>query len=470
MDRTEKYLSSLFESYKLPVSEKRKKLFEEFVIDSENVEMVNTIVTNQKKMVDSWKIKNLIADVNEKQLLIPNATVDKKYEAEFSLKKYNLTEILDFEIEGLENAGELSFDKALGKITGTPKNSGEFKLIFKFKLKAQSEDSPFNERQISFIVNPNPKSLWKDLPSDTTDTYWKEDNETIYSKLGDRQLVVSSKRGRSHANVGSFRDDDFAYTHIESNGWSVVAVSDGAGSAKISRYGSKLACQTIVDYFIDKLNDEFSASFSKLIEDNHNTPSDEIKKELSLSIYNLIGGAANQTHKTLNEYATTNNFTLNDLNSTLIYTIFKTFSFGTVVLSFGVGDCPIAHLSKDLSEVKLLNWLDVGEFGGGTRFITTTEIFASQKFASRINFKIIENFGYLFLMTDGIYDAKFVVEANLEKLETWKEFVADLNGNNESSIKVNLEENNPNLCNELSEWMDFWSPGNHDDRTLAIVF
>ena len=74
------------------------------------------------------------------------------------------------------------------------------------------------------------------------------------------------------------------------------------------------------------------------------------------------------------------------------------------------------------------------------------------------------------LMTDGIYDAKFVVEANLEKLEKWKEFIEDLQGNNEDNAKVVFEESNTEIANQLSTWMDFWSPGNHDDRTLAIVF
>ena len=84
--------------------------------------------------------------------------------------------------------------------------------------------------------------------------------------------------------------------------------------------------------------------------------------------------------------------------------------------------------------------------------------------------KIIDDFSYLMLMTDGIYDAKFVVEANLEKLEKWKEFIEDLQGNNEDNAKVVFEESNTEIANQLSTWMDFWSPGNHDDRTLAIVF
>jgi hypothetical protein len=73
-------------------------------------------------------------------------------------------------------------------------------------------------------------------------------------------------------------------------------------------------------------------------------------------------------------------------------------------------------------------------------------------------------------MTDGIYDPKFVVEANLEKIEKWHEFLEDLGGNNEEKITVEFKPENTEIANQLSTWMDFWSPGNHDDRTLAIIF
>ncbi len=73
-------------------------------------------------------------------------------------------------------------------------------------------------------------------------------------------------------------------------------------------------------------------------------------------------------------------------------------------------------------------------------------------------------------MTDGIYDPKFEVEANLEKIEKWEGFLRDLEGDNADLARVNLDPANPDIAAELSVWMDFWSPGNHDDRTLVIVF
>jgi len=73
-------------------------------------------------------------------------------------------------------------------------------------------------------------------------------------------------------------------------------------------------------------------------------------------------------------------------------------------------------------------------------------------------------------MSDGIYDPKFIVESNLPNIKNWQEFLEDLNGKNEDNVKVELSADNKDITNQLAKWMDFWSIGNHDDRTLAIVF
>lgn len=470
MDKTKSYLNSLFLSNNLPVTDKRKELFEAFACNEQNQALVNTILENQKKMVTDWKIKNRVEDIRLQAFMIPNGTVGKPYSAVIDFEKNHWTDFSFYQLDHLEAVGGLNYDRTTCTISGKPENSGEYKLSLKYRLNEEPEDARLHEKIIPLVINPDPKSLWKNIPSDNTDPYWKEDDCTAFSAIGKRHIVVASKRGRSHANVGSFRDDDFGFADLGSTGWSVAVVSDGAGSAKISRHGSKLACQYAITYFQSVFAGELTGKLETLIAANQAGPDEAVKKELNLCIYNLVGGGAKRVHDQLLEFATANGYTINDLNSTFIFTLFKTFDFGTVVLSFGVGDCPIAVIPKDFSEVKLMNWLDVGEFGGGTRFITTTEIFSSPKFASRINFKVFPDFAYIFLMTDGIYDPKFVVEANLEKVEKWKEFVNDLKGANESGCGVELDAGNMNIQQQLSDWMDFWSAGNHDDRTLAIIF
>lgn len=521
---TKQYIQSLFTQKNIGIAPKRVALFEEFVKDESNIIAVNQIQENQKMMMGNWVLKNKIRDIIEMQLIIPNATVGKTYEAILGFDKAGLNDMVYTEFEGLEEYG-LVYNKEAEIINGNPTQSGDFKVKLKFRISGEAENSVLHEKMISLVVNADPKSLWKNIPSDEgrdnewkEKNYWKPDNTEIFKPFGDKHIVVASKRGRSHANVGSFRDDDFAFKDFENNGWSIICVADGAGSAKLARQGSKIACDGIVDFFSETLNDEVLKEIDEIVKKYHHisnempetieikpqegmyqvesailnseiqvnaesndtviengkaeslSPMHEIQKELKLFLYNNLGKAAFAVHKRLSAFATESGAQLKDFHSTLIFALLKKYEFGYAVLSFGVGDCPIGLLNKDLTELKLMNWLDVGEFGGGTRFITMPEIFSSDKFPTRFGFKLIENFSYLMLMTDGIYDPKFVVEANLEKLEKWKEFLQDLGGNNDDGIKVDFNLDNKEIAKQLSAWMDFWSPGNHDDRTLAIVF
>jgi hypothetical protein len=141
------------------------------------------------------------------------------------------------------------------------------------------------------------------LESDKGDPYWKEDDVTVFEPLGDRHILVSSKRGRSHANVGSFREDDFAFRHYEATGWNIVVVADGAGSAKISRKGSALACQTVVDYFAEHLTAESLVEFDDLLQQHHAASGGDTQKNLNRFVYNNLGKAAFHVHKTLEAFS-----------------------------------------------------------------------------------------------------------------------------------------------------------------------
>lgn len=468
MADAKEFIKTLFEEAKISVPKNRTALFEEFLRNEQNLRAVDRILESKNFLIDSWKMENRINDIIQQPVRILNATVGKPYETKFDFDKFKWKDISTFQFEGLQEIG-LTYDEKTKQLTGLPITSGDFKILFKFKLSGEPEDAGLHEKQIPLIVNPDPKSLWKNVESDKNDPYWKEDNVTQFAALGDRHILVSSKRGRSHANVGSFREDDFAFKDL-SGGWSLVVVADGAGSAKFSRKGSALACESVVEYFSENMTTEKMVEFDDLLQQHKESRGDDIQKKLNHYVYDKLGKGALYVHKKLSEFAGKEGITLKDLSSTLIFTLFKKYDTGYAFLSFGVGDCPIAILSKDGSEVTLMNWIDVGEFGGGTRFITMPEIFQNEKFATRFGFKLLEDFSYLVMMSDGIYDPKFVVEANLPDIRKWKEFLADLGGKNEDKIRVELDAGNKDIVNQFSAWMDFWSQGNHDDRTLAIVF
>ena len=469
MEETKKYIQAFLSQNKIEVPQSKLSLFDDFAIDENNINSVKIIQENQKMIMANWKLKTRIDDIISQQVLLPNGTVNKKYETKVDFIKLGWNDVIYSEIQGLEETG-LDFDNDAEILSGNPLISGDLKIKLLFRIDGEEEESVLNEKTITIIINPDPKSLWKDQESDKNDPFWKEDNVATSTDFLDKKIVIASKRGRSHANVGSFRDDDFAFKSINDTGWNVVAVSDGAGSATLSRQGSKLACEHVITYFENNFTNETLKDFDETILNHHNKTDEDSSKKISHFVYDNLSKAAWFVHKELEKFSVKSEKPLRDFHATLIFALIKKYDFGYAILTFGVGDCPIGLLNKDLTEIKLMNWLDVGEFGGGTRFITMPEIFQSDKFSTRFGFKLVDDFSYLMLMTDGIYDPKFVVEANLEKIEKWNEFIEDLHGKNEDNYKVDFGKDNTEIASQLSTWMDFWNPGNHDDRTLAIIY
>jgi serine/threonine protein phosphatase PrpC len=468
MEETKRYIQSFLSQKKIDISADKAALFAVFTSNEQNVNAVKIIQENQKMIMQNWILKNRIDDILTQTVSIPNGTVNKKYEAKIDFNTLGWNDFVSFEIKGLENTG-LEFNQNK-ELTGVPIISGDLKIIILFRIEGEEEDSVLNEKIITLIINPDPKSLWKNIESDQNDPFWKPDNEAVSAEFLTKKIVVASKRGRSHANKGSFREDDFAFKNLKEIGWSILAVSDGAGSASLSRKGSNLACNSVIQYFEDNLNAENLKDFDQVLIEHHNKITDETSKKISHFVYDNFSKAAHFAHQKIEEFAIKNETDLKNFHATLIFTLVKKYDFGYAVLTFGIGDCPIGLLNKDLTEIKLMNWLDVGDFGGGTRFITMPEIFQSDKFSTRFGFKLVDDFSFLMLMTDGIYDPKFVVEVNLEKIDKWNEFLEDLKGKNDDGIKVDFDKENTEIAQQLSTWMDFWSPGNHDDRTLAIIY
>lgn len=482
--KTLEYIELLFKSKEIVIPSNLTSQLQNFANETNITESVKIILDHQMGILNSWKIKNRITDVWSQQITLPNALIDKGYEAKIDIEKLNLEDLIINDIEGLSDIG-LKFDPSTLSIRGIPNKSGDFNLKLLFKLQDETENSPLNEKIIPLLVMVDPKTLWKNLPSNKEDIYWKEDNATTFDKLGTRSIVVSSKRGRSHQNVGSFRDDDFGFKHYVTSGWSVISVADGAGSYSLSRKGSQIACNAVIEYFDTNLSTDNQANFELKIKEFVKSKDEILKNELkSLTAQNLYK-AVLFAHNKIKEHAEAmfkSNPELFDNNklkspvdyyhTTLLFTLFKKYEFGYVILTFSVGDCPAAVMNKEKTETKMLNWLDVGDFGGGTRFVTQPDIFHSTEnpMVSRFNIEIMEDFSYLFLMSDGIYDPKFEVEANLGKNEKWIEFLTDLEGKNQENVKVDFNLGNKDIASQLSNWMDFWSKGNHDDRTLAVIF
>lgn len=466
MDETEKYLYALLQQQGISSHERFRELFLEFVNREENINYVKSIKLLQEKMTKNWQVIARREDIRTLQVAFPNGNQGKAYKAVFNFEAFGLADITRYELTGFEGS-DLAYDPETKIIEGVPENSGDIILNLSYNFEGESDDAERNHKKITIIINPDPKSLWKDIPSDPNGQFAVPDkiSETI-SFLG-KTLVVASGRGRSHAIKGSYRDDSYAYAEL-SSGWGVVTISDGAGSAKFSRKGAEIACKAVIEY----LQVNFKGENTRLLDEAISVYSGDtsVKSRLQDIAFPYLSAAAKNVYNTIEAFANENDASIGDFHATLSFILVKKYEVGYAFLSFGVGDCPIVLAAKDFSEVNLLNVLDSGDFGGGTRFITMPEIFKKEDYDSRFSFEFVSSFPYVILMTDGIYDPKFEVEANLAKPEKWEHFFKNLQGNNDEDVTISFDARTSSIDASLLKWMEFWSPGNHDDRTLAILF
>lgn len=427
---------------------------------------------NDDCMEKATVIKNRIDALDIK---FPNGTVNKEYSASFSLPK---EDAYDIEIEGADGVGAAAvIDKEtnLCKIQGTPVQAGDFEITVKYKYTGWVPGKQELSRVFRIAINPDPRTLWKDIPTPTDIDYYQPDYDSAYIKveaidgIPQKDIVVASKRGRSHGHEGKPRDDHFMVKYLEENSWYIMAVADGAGSAKYSRRGSTIACETAVEHCSSILASD--TDFEEFIKMYQTEKKADNQKLLGDYIYQIVGNAAFKAHKAINAEASNRGCPAKDFATTLLLAVAKKFDFGWFIASFWVGDGALCIYDKERKYIKLMGTPDGGEFAGQTRFLTMPEIFSdAASFYGRLRVAIEPDFTALMLMSDGISDPKFETDANLNKVEKWDALWKDLAGDNEFRVKVDLSDDNSESQYQLLEWLDFWSPGNHDDRTLAIMY
>ena len=399
--------------------------------------------------------------VKGKQILLPNGKKGKYYSAPFTVAGIGLPDIETILFENMPEG--ISYSEEEGVISGVPTVAGDHKIT----LHCTGKQGHKAEKELLLIIVPDPKDLWKNIPTPTDIEYYKSDCACQFLKVEEKEgvarknMVAASQRGRSHALEGNPRDDDFALYFDEETEWYIMAVADGAGSAKYSRKGSQIACHTTVAFCKEELllNKENFLLYNKL----------EDKNEIGKILRNIIRTAVFEAYKAIESEAQAKSCLVKDFATTLMVSVCKKFEYGWFVAAWWVGDGGIGIYGRDPEFLKILGEPDGGEFAGQTRFLTMPGIIKNELY-KRMRFEIVEDFMAIILMTDGITDPKFETDANLSRIEKWHALWDDLNGGNEDKLKVDFTDNNEQPAEQLLKWLDFWSRGNHDDRTIAILF
>lgn len=424
-------------------------------------------VAKQQK-INEVKNEEFDMQIKRKHIVLPNGKVNKMYTYLFDISRFDIPEIREYWFEGLEQTG-LTFNKETHTISGIPTEAGDIKIIFKCKRADWEEGKPVFERPFTLIINPDPRSLWNNYPTDPGIEYFKPDMAKEYvtvkalNGVSRKDLVAASQRGRSHAHEGKPRDDHFRIVYDPEADWYILAVADGAGSASYSRKGSQIACDTVIDICKSKLP-ELTSSIEKEASAYLSDKSDSNRKKVGDLIYNVLGSAVFHASKNIKKEAAEKNCPVKNYATTLLVAVCKRFDFGWFIGSFWVGDGGLGIYTINPPFQRLLGEPDGGEFAGQTRFLTMEEIVQPAELYRRLRFDIVDDFTALILMTDGVTDPKFETDSNLNRMEKWDELWQDL------TRQVHLTDDNEQAASELLQWLDFWSPGNHDDRTIAILY
>ncbi|HDV8459554.1 TPA: protein phosphatase 2C domain-containing protein, partial [Enterobacter asburiae] len=330
------------------------------------------------------------------KITIPNARAGERFSSPVAIVLGEGQQATVRDVVFPRNIG-LSFDKEQELLTGTPTESGDIELSVIWSCTSHDEC----ETKQLFIINPDPRSLWKVVEPPADAPYPKSHLDAAGLVRGDIRIAAASRRGRSHEHAGSFRDDDFYINHCQETGWSVMLVADGAGSAVNSREGSRIAVKTAGDYLLNQLSGVKGVHLKQHItawegsdqQATINAMLHHFKQAATLAV-NSIQNEAICAEQPVKSYSTT-----------LLATVALRTDNELFATAFWLGDGAIGAYSPS-GKVRILGNPDSGEYAGQTRFLDQS-IIADPSFSGRISVGKWNDVSHLILMTDGVSDPLF---------------------------------------------------------------
>lgn len=286
------------------------------------------------------------------------------------------------------------------------------------------------------------KPLWQEVePADMSDAVPHKIGENGLCEDG-WKVSAGSVRGKLHAHRGLWREDSFGFGQAWQNGlgaWQIAAVSDGAGSAALSRIGSRIACEAaIADLQVSLATlPAFSGARSELETRDLPLLRDALTKSASAALEAIRVEAARR-NESLGAFATT-----------LLVLVRREWNGAQLCASLQVGDGIVALC--DESGLTLLGVADHGQHSSETRFLTTKGIEA--ELAARVSFSIKDSLCAFAILSDGVSDDYFPEEKRLGEVF--------------DAVTPLLEAAEDGGA-ALISWLGYEKKGSSDDRTILV--
>ncbi|GJH25449.1 protein phosphatase 2C domain-containing protein [Caballeronia novacaledonica] len=382
---------------------------------------------------------------------LPNCNVGTEYAERIKGRDASGRELKIVDLRFPKNFG-LSFDPATQMASGVPTLSGEYVLNLQWCFPGFPD---VRSGECRLTSNPDPRSLWKVTEPDSSLPYRKEHLDHQLIRAGSFDIAAASRRGRSHEHGGTFRDDDFFVATTQDNGWAVLIVADGAGSAEFSREGSRIAVETAGRFLVDGLDGEFGTKLGTLVDgwDANPANADTIGEEFHYSFHRMALRAV----EAIENEAGARGAPVRSFATTLLAAAIRRDGDNTFLATFWIGDGAIVTYAPS-SGVKLMGTPDGGEFAGQTRFLERATL--ADGFAKRVSIGRHQNISSVILLTDGVSDPYFETDNGLADPSKWNALWSEL-----SPLLI---EEDPSRA--LAEWLHFFKQGHHDDRTIAMLW
>jgi hypothetical protein len=271
--------------------------------------------------------------------------------------------------------------------------------------------------------------VYREVPKEEPDRHPDAGKDSRVVSDGYR-LIGARVRGKKHKHEATNCDDWFEA--MQAGPWTIIAVSDGAGSRRLSRFGAKVSCERAVHFLADALSgaelaDEWpsrSALLARKPERN-----DYLAQGLVFA-RNCLHEAFAEAYKDVARHAEAlrdskdykrllgRPVTVDDLSATLLIALHRTLKIDNIrqslVLSCQIGDGAIAIVDRQ-AHVHLLGHADSGDFSGETDFLTSRRQLEPANLQQRTSVQTAL-LRALFVMTDGVADDYFPADPGLARL------------------------------------------------------
>lgn len=277
-------------------------------------------------------------------------------------------------------------------------------------------------------------------PSNLTDEHKDEFSDSLQTERF--SLVGASVRGKLHIRSETHNHRDDAFAGRFDGTWLVLAVSDGAGSRDLSRYGAAYSVNVFCNTFMNLLHTDDDLGPNRINK----------LKEITLMSFK-------DTRRNLEQFCSEHEVNPEDLHCTLLG-ILLNIDTGEIVVG-QIGDGLILGLNSDKEARSLVEPLTPGEVG--VSYFLTQHNWENYLRIESITLEESSNIVTFYLMTDGVADdCQYGPPDDILKL--WSN---DIDREIRLDSMKSVEEAASNLQRYLNTYQ---AQGSFDDRTLVVIY